>query len=103
MQIDDLFRGEKMEGAMTTKYDELLTVEEVAKLIKTSKNTVYDLMNRGLLDYLVLGRRKVRRYTLEKFLEEYDGYDLSDLDAPKKIDLALIKLDESLQQGGEAV
>lgn len=92
-----------MEGAMTTKYDELLTVEEVAKLIKTSKNTVYDLMNRGLLDYLVLGRRKVRRYTLEKFLEEYDGYDLSDLDAPKKIDLALIKLDESLQQGGEAV
>lgn len=67
-------------------YDELLTVGEVAEIFKCSKNTVYDLMNRGLLDYLVLGRRKVRRYTLETFLKQYEGHDLSNLDKPVRIE-----------------
>lgn len=67
-------------------YDELLTVGEVAEIFKCSKNTVYDLMNKGLLDYLVLGRRKVRRYTLETFLKQYEGHDLSNLDKPVRIE-----------------
>lgn len=67
-------------------YDELLTVGEVAEIFKCSKNTVYDLMNKGLLDYLVLGRRKVRRYTLETFLKQYEGNDLSNLDKPVRIE-----------------
>lgn len=67
-------------------YDELLTVGEVAGIFKCSKNTVYDLMNKGLLDYLVLGRRKVRRYTLETFLKQYEGHDLSNLDKPVRIE-----------------
>lgn len=70
---------------MAVMYDELLTVEEVAQVMKCSKNTVYGLLKKGFMDYLVLGRWKVRRRTLEQFLEKYDGYDLSDLDNPKKI------------------
>ncbi len=76
--------------------DELLTVNEVAKIIKSSKNTVYELINKGFLDCLILGRWKVRRSTLEKFLEKYEGYDLSDLDQPRKIDIAIAKLDEAI-------
>jgi excisionase family DNA binding protein len=58
--------------------DELLTVAEVADLLKVNKNKVHDLINAGLLPCLVLGRRKVRRRSLEKFLEDYDGCDISD-------------------------
>lgn len=76
--------------------DELLTVNEVAKIIKSSKNTVYELISKGFLDCLILGRWKVRRSTLEKFLEKYEGYDLSDLDQPRKIDIAVAKLDEAI-------
>ena len=70
---------------MAVMNDELLTVEEVAQVIKCSKNTVYELLKKGFMDYLVLGRWKVRRRTLEQFHEKYDGYDISDLDKPKKI------------------
>lgn len=66
--------------------DELLTVDEVAKVIKCGKNMIYNLMNKGYLEYLVLGHRKVRRKTLEAFMEKYEGYDLSDLDNPKIIE-----------------
>ncbi len=47
---------------------------------------IYNLMNKGYLEYLVLGHRKVRRKTLEAFLEKYEGYDLSDLYNPKIIE-----------------
>ena len=67
------------------KYDELLTVPDVMAILKTSKNMVYSLLNSGRLPFLKLGDRKVRRLDLEKFLEEYSGYDLSDLNNPKKI------------------
>jgi len=66
--------------------DELLTIEEAAQVIKCGKNMVYNLMNKGYLEYLVLGHRKVRRKTLEAFMEKYEGYDLSDLDNPKIIE-----------------
>ena len=66
--------------------DELLTVDEVAQVIKCGKNMIYNLMNKGYLEYLVLGHRKVRRKTLEAFMEKYEGYDLSDLDNPKIIE-----------------
>lgn len=37
----------------------LLTVHEVAKTLKTNPNTVYELINRGELKGLKLGRIKV--------------------------------------------
>lgn len=65
--------------------DELLTTSEVSRLLKCNKNFVGDLIKAGLLPYLQLGSRKVRRKSLEDFLEKYEGWDLSDPYNPKKI------------------
>lgn len=54
--------GNKMENS-------LYTVKEIAKMLKTNTDAIYKLMNSGELPYLVLGSRKVRWCTLEKFLE----------------------------------
>ena len=51
----------------------LLTIKEVAKELKVNTNYVYRLINAGLLPYVKLGSKKVRRETLEKFLEKHDG------------------------------
>lgn len=59
--------------------DVLYTVPEMAKLLKTNSNYVYELIKRGLLPALKLGSYKVRRSTLLKFLEENEGKDLTDL------------------------
>lgn len=56
----------------------LYTVEEVAKILKTNKNYVYDLRKAGLLRFIKLGNLKCRKSTLEAFLEKYDGLDLTD-------------------------
>lgn len=57
----------------------LYTVVEVAKLIKTNTNYVYDLIRKGFLPALKLGSYKVRRTALLEFLEKYEGKDLTDL------------------------
>lgn len=57
----------------------LYTVDELTKILKTSKSRVYDLIKAGFLPALKLGRYKVRRSTLMKFLEEAEGKDLNDL------------------------
>ncbi|MEL7598334.1 MAG: helix-turn-helix domain-containing protein [Clostridiaceae bacterium] len=63
----------------------LYTVEEVASILKVNKNTVYDLIRNGLLIALKLGRLKVTRTTLLKFLRDFNGKDLSDLDNIKEL------------------
>ncbi len=60
--------------------DILFTVSEVAKLIKTNKQYVYDLIKLGLLPALKLGSLKIRRISLLEFLEKFEGKDLSDLE-----------------------
>jgi len=57
----------------------LYTVAEVAKLIKTNTNYVYELIKKGFLPALKLGSYKVRRAALLEFLEKYEGKDLTDL------------------------
>ena len=58
--------------------DEMLyTVGEVAKILKTNVNYVYELRKAGLLRFMKLGTRKCRRSTLEAFLEKNDGKDLT--------------------------
>lgn len=56
----------------------LYTVPEVAKILKTNQDFVYKLHNAGVLTFMKLGRLKVRKTTLERFLEKYDGMDISD-------------------------
>lgn len=65
--------------------DELLTVKEVAKVLKTNQATVYRLISNGYIKCMKLGCIKVRRKTLDNFLEMYDGFDLNG-DDPKRLE-----------------
>lgn len=57
--------------------DRLLSVEEVAERLRTGKQFVRRLINAGLLPALSFRRnRRIRKVSLNKFLEEYDGKDL---------------------------
>ena len=54
------------------------TVSEVAEILKCNVNYVHKLRKSGLLPFLKLGQYKCRRTSLEKFLSEYEGKDLTD-------------------------
>lgn len=56
----------------------LYTVPEVAAILKTNVDYVYKLQKAGLIRFMKIGRYKCRRTTLERFLEKYDGCDISD-------------------------
>lgn len=56
----------------------LYTVKEVSKILKVNVHYVYALIKKGKLPALKIGSLKVRKEALEKFLEEYEGYDLTD-------------------------
>lgn len=58
--------------------DLLLTVPEVAEVLKTNVDYVYKLHKAGILKFMKIGRLKCRRSTLEQFIEKYDGCDISD-------------------------
>ncbi len=65
--------------------DVLYTVSEVAKLIKTNSNYVYELIKKGYLPALKLGSFKIRKSALLEFLEKYEGQDLTDLTNVKEL------------------
>ena len=54
----------------------LLTVNEVAKTLKTNSNTVYELINRGDLQGLKLGRIKVPYFEVDRFLRDNLGKEV---------------------------
>ena len=56
----------------------LYTVKEVSELIHTNQAYVYSLIKVELLPVLKLGSYKVRRESLDKFLADYEGKDLTD-------------------------
>ncbi|MEG2342467.1 MAG: helix-turn-helix domain-containing protein [Bacilli bacterium] len=58
----------------------IYSVEETAKIIKTSKETVYKLINRKMLVALKLKSLKVPEYAIEEFFRRYQFMDLSDLE-----------------------
>lgn len=51
------------------------TVREVASILKSNKNAVYQLIYSGALPCIRFGKLKVRHDTLAKFLKEAEGYD----------------------------
>ncbi len=65
--------------------DVLFTVAEVAKLLKTNTNYVYELIRKGFLPALKLGSFKIRKSALLEFLEKYEGQDLTDLSNIKEL------------------
>lgn len=58
--------------------DVLYTVAEVATLFKCNIGRVHSLRKAGLLPFLKLGSYKCRRTAVLKFLEQYEGFDISD-------------------------
>lgn len=58
----------------------LYTVKEAASALGVNVHTIYNLINKGLLSAMKLGSYKIRKTTLEAFLEKYDGMDLTDPD-----------------------
>lgn len=67
--------------------DILYTVSETAKLLKTNTNYVYELIKQGFLPALKLGSFKIRKSSLNNFLREYEGQDLTDLKNIKKLEV----------------
>ena len=67
--------------------NELYTVKETAKILKVNTDSVYTLSKSGKLRALKLGSLKVRRTTILEFLDKYDGYDLSDLENIKILEI----------------
>ncbi|MGO5066579.1 MULTISPECIES: helix-turn-helix domain-containing protein [unclassified Clostridium] len=57
----------------------LYTVEEVAVILNVNKNVVYDLIKKGDLDVLKLGKFKITKSTLLNYLKDYKGKNLSDI------------------------
>lgn len=58
---------------MVEPYKPLYTAKQAAQILLVNVATVYELMNKGQLPYLILGKgngsRKVRGSDLEKFIE----------------------------------
>jgi excisionase family DNA binding protein len=66
---------------------ELLTIKDVSKLLKTDEPTIRRLIDKGFLKALKLGRLKIRKTEIERFLEWAEGKDFSDLANIKKLSL----------------
>lgn len=60
--------------------DYLLSVSEVAELLKTNKNMIYTLVDKKLLRAMKVGSLKIRNSEVIRFLDEYEGKDLTNLD-----------------------
>lgn len=63
------------------------SVKEVSKILKVNTNKVYDFIYSGLLPSIKLGEYKVTENSLEKFLEDYNGWDISNPYKPKRIEV----------------
>lgn len=57
----------------------IYTVPEVAKLLHSSPNYIYSLIEKGKLPAIKLGSLKILKTSLEKFLTDNEGQDLSNL------------------------
>ena len=63
----------------------IYTVQEVAKILHSSPNYIYELVKKGKLKAVKLKSIKILKSTLEDFLKENEGNDLSDIDNIRKI------------------
>ena len=69
----------------------IYTVQEVAKILHSSPNYIYQLIYKGYLPAIKLGSMKVLKSSLEKFLIVNEGNDLSNLDNIKKLEGVVIE------------
>lgn len=67
------------------------TVKEVAAILHSSPNYVYTLIKKGYLPVVRLGSLKILKKSLELFLIENQGKDLSDLENIKPLDFSKLE------------
>ena len=58
------------------------TVDEAAEILRCGPNYVRKLIKSGKLKCMKLGHIKIRKSTLEEFLESYEGYDMTNPSDP---------------------
>ena len=63
----------------------IYTTQEVAKILHSSPNYIYELIKKGKLKAIKLKSYKICKSALEEFLKENEGNDLSDIDNVRKI------------------
>lgn len=63
----------------------IYTTHEVAKILHSSPNYIYELIKKGKLKAVKLKSLKIRKSALEEFLQENEGNDLSDLENIKRL------------------
>ena len=69
------------------------TVNEVSQILKINKNSVYELINSGILKCMKLSSYKITLKSLNDFVDKYDGYEWSNL-----IDIKLLHQYKNLQE-----
>ena len=69
----------------------IYTVQEVASLLHSSPNYIYRLIEKGYLPALKLGSIKILKTSLQNFLIDNEGQDLSDINNVKKLNLEMIR------------
>ena len=67
----------------------IFTGKEVSEILHSSPNYIYSLIEKGYLPAIKLGSMKILKSTLERFLIENEGNDLSDINNIKKINIIL--------------
>ena len=67
----------------------IYSVKEVAKILHTSPNYVYNLIEKGYLPAIKLGSVKVLKSSLKNFLKENEGKDFSNLSNVDNLDLSI--------------
>lgn len=66
----------------------IYTVQEVATLLHSSPNYIYALIEKGFLPALKLGSIKILKSSLENFLINNEGQDLSDINNVKVLSIS---------------
>lgn len=64
----------------------IFTVQEVAKILHSSPNYIYLLIDKGYLPAIKLKSIKILKSSLVKFLLDNEGMDFSDVENIKKLD-----------------
>lgn len=86
MQENNATAAAKPDPIADPTIDYLLTTTQVGKILGCNKNFVKDLISAKLLVSLKFGRRhKIRKKSLNTFLEKFDGQNLVELVNSKKI------------------
>lgn len=63
----------------------IYTVSEVAAILHSNKNSVYNLIYSGALPCIKLGQIKIRHDALARFLKNAEGYDYTNPNEVKRI------------------